>query len=67
MGLHYRRVVPVGVHTKKRYRCVKYHQISNPGTDVASWNVLADAPPDLAELAQAKYVQRMHFERFGKV
>ena len=66
IGPHDRAVVSVGVHTDRQYRSVR-KQSSNPGTDVASWDVLADAPSDLAELAQAKYVQRMSFKRLGKV
>ena len=61
-----RRVVSVDLHMDMRSRSVR-KQSSNPGMDVASWDVLADAPLDLAEPAQAKYVQRMNFERLGKV
>ena len=66
IGHHDRQVVSVDVHTDRRSRSVR-KQSSNPGMDVASWDVLADAPLDLAEPAQAKYVQRMNFERLGKV
>ena len=66
IGLHDRRVVSADVNTDRLYSSVR-KQSSNPGIDVASWDVLADAPLDLAELAQAKYVQRMDFERLGKV
>ena len=59
IGHHDRRVVSGGVHTDRRSRSVR-KQSSNPGIDIASWDVVA-------ELAEAKYVQRMNFERLGNV
>ena len=56
---HDRRVVPGSVHTGRRSRSVR-KQFSNPGIDVASWDVFV-------EIAEAKYVQRMNSECLGKV
>ena len=59
IGLHSRRVVSVDEHTDRRFRAVR-KQSSDPGIDVTSWDVLA-------EPAEAKYFQRMNFERLGNV
>ena len=59
IGHHDRRVVSGGVHTDRRSRSVR-KQSSNLGIAVASWDVLG-------EPAEAKYVQRMNFERLGKI
>ena len=61
IGLHNRRVVSVDEHTDRRFRAVR-KQSSDPGMDVASRDLA-----ELAELAQAKYVERMNFERLGNV
>ena len=58
IGRHDRQVVSFGVDTDRRSFSFR-KQSSNPVTDVASW--------DVPEIAQAKYVQRMNFERLGKV
>ena len=58
IGHHDRRVVPRSVHADRRSRSAR-KQFSNPGIDVASWDVFV-------EIAEAKYVQRMNSECLGK-
>ncbi len=66
IGSHDRAVVPAGIYMERLCRSVT-KKLLNPSNDVASLAVLRDASSDVAELAQAKYVQRMNFERFFNV